>query len=56
MGSNLGRPNILVPYLAVTATVLPRSFSMAGCQVKPVPLNAFSKAALESNILTFEPT
>ena len=51
---------MLVPYLAVTVTVLPRSFSMPGCQVKPVSMNAFmnavSKAALESSILTFEPT
>ena len=60
LGSDLGRPNMLVPYLAVTVTVLPRSFSMPGCQVKPVSMNAFmnavSKAALESSILTFEPT
>ena len=56
MGSDLGRPKVAAPNLAVTVTVLPSSFSMAGCQTKPVPWNASCKAALESRNLTFEPT
>ena len=42
--------------MPVTVTVLPSSFSMASCQTKPVPLNAFCTAALEERNLTFEPT